>query len=330
MDERYLWDGSGPPDPEIQQLEQALRPLRFRGAPRPLEPRLRAMPARRWKAASAWVVLAAAASALFVIVPARPESVWTVEAQQGGVAWGWQALRNGAQVRSGEEIRTAADGSLVLRAQRFGRVEVGSNSVVRVLGGVGDQSRQRLGLERGEMDVLIWAPPGEFAIETPGARAVDLGCQYTVSVDANGDGLLRVGFGWVAFQFQGRESFVPEGAACSTSKRDGPGLPYFENAPAGFQRAAARFDSDRAANLRVLLTEARPADALTLWHLLSRISLPDRRRVFARFAELIPSAHTVDPGAIDRLDPRALDAAWNAMGLDTADWWRTWKRNWPE
>lgn len=330
MDDRYLWDGSGGPDPEIQQLEEALRPLRFRGAPRPLGPRLRATPARRWKAASAWAALAVAASALFVIVPTRPESVWTVDAQQGGVAWRSPAPRNGAQVRSGEEIRTAADGSFVLRAQRFGRVEVGSNSVVRVLGGAGDQSRQRLGLERGEMDVLIWAPPAEFAIETPGARAVDLGCQYTVSVDANGNGLLRVGFGWVAFQCQGRESFVPEGAACSTSKRDGPGLPYFENALPVFQRAAVQFDSNRAANLEILLAEARPSDAVTLWHLLSRVSPQDRHRVFARFAELVPPARTVDPGAIDRLDPRALDAAWNAMALDTADWWRTWKRNWPE
>ena len=27
-DDRYLWDGSGTPDPEIERLERALEPLR--------------------------------------------------------------------------------------------------------------------------------------------------------------------------------------------------------------------------------------------------------------------------------------------------------------
>ncbi len=46
------------------------------------------------------------------------------------------------------------------------------------------------------------APPRQFVVDTP-ARAVDLGCQYTITVDASGDGLLRVSLGWVAFEYGG-------------------------------------------------------------------------------------------------------------------------------
>ena len=35
MNEDYLWDKSGEPDPQIQELEQILKPLRYR--PKPLE-----------------------------------------------------------------------------------------------------------------------------------------------------------------------------------------------------------------------------------------------------------------------------------------------------
>jgi len=59
-------------------------------------------------------------------------------------------------------------------------------------------------------------------VDTPSARAVDLGCQYTLNVDDRGDGLLKVTMGWVAFDTDGRESFIPAGAACRTRKRGGP------------------------------------------------------------------------------------------------------------
>jgi hypothetical protein len=45
MNEKYLWDKSGEPDPEIQQLEQILGTLRYQ--PRPLELPIETQPARR-------------------------------------------------------------------------------------------------------------------------------------------------------------------------------------------------------------------------------------------------------------------------------------------
>jgi hypothetical protein len=33
MNEDYLWDGSGPPDPEIARLEELLAPFQYRVRP---------------------------------------------------------------------------------------------------------------------------------------------------------------------------------------------------------------------------------------------------------------------------------------------------------
>ena len=85
-------------------------------------------------------------------------------------------------------------------------MDLAPNSVLRTAGG------KRLTLQRGELHAFIWAPAREFVVDTPSARAVDLGCEYTLNVDEKGDGMLRVALGWVAFQVGDREAFIPAGA----------------------------------------------------------------------------------------------------------------------
>ena len=68
---------------------------------------------------------------------------------------------------------------------------------------------KRVALDHGTIHAFIWAPPGQFVVDTPSARAVDLGCSYTLQVDASGAGLVRTALGWVGFQLNGRESFIP-------------------------------------------------------------------------------------------------------------------------
>jgi len=97
-------------------------------------------------------------------------------------------------------------------------------------------------LERGTIHAVIWAPPGEFVVDTPSAVAVDLGCVYTLHVDDSGAGLLRTTMGWVGFKLNGQESFIPAGAICQTRPKIGPGTPYMEDAPRIF---SGRFVSFR-------------------------------------------------------------------------------------
>jgi hypothetical protein len=296
MNDDYLWDGSGPPDLEVARLERRLAPLRYRHR----EPR----PSRvRWAMAGA---LIAAAGLMLMVTPGPGSSSWQVA---------------GTKLRQGQTVRTG-NTAVLLEAEEIGRVDLAANSVLRTAGG------KRLSLELGELHAFIWAPAREFVVETPSARAVDLGCEYTLNVDAKGDGVLRVSLGWVAFQVGDLEAFIPAGATCVTHKRGGPGIPYFEDASDGLRRGVERFEGGDRGALRGLLAAARPQDGLTLWHLLTRVPEADRGAVFDRLRDLVRLPGGVSRDAVMRRDARAIDQCWNALDLESTGWWRGWERKW--
>jgi hypothetical protein len=183
------------------------------------------------------------------------------------------------------------------------------------------------------MHALIWAPPGRFFVDTPSSTAVDLGCAYTLTVDANGAGLVRVTSGWVGFEWRGRESFIPAGAVCPTRRQLGPGTPRYEDRPAAFQAALDTIDfggspEARAAAVTTITTGATDRDVVTLWHLLTRVARDDRGRIFDRLAAFVPPPAGVTRDGIIDGRREMLDAWWDALGLGTASWWRTWKQPW--
>jgi hypothetical protein len=279
----YLWDRSGPPDLEVARLERTLAKFR---APEPKRRRV-----------MYFGIAAAAAVALFVLRPPQP-SEWR---------WDERALRVGDVVQPVGTVAT-------LRAPDVGQVELEPGSRLRVAKGGRD-----LALDVGTMRAFIYAPPARFVVDTPSARAVDLGCLYTLKVEPDGSGLLRVDHGWVAFEANGKESFVPAGAYCRTTAADGPGLPVFEDSPAGFRAAVDSRDID------AMLASAGHRDGLTLWHLLSRVGDAEREQVVRTFARIVPKA---DAAGLRAGNPAALDAAWNLLELGDTGWWRTWKRDW--
>jgi hypothetical protein len=148
-------------------------------------------------------------------------------------------------------------------------------------------------------------------------------------VDDSGNGLLRVSLGWVAFQNQGRESFIPAGAQCVTRKREGPGIPFYEDAPEPLRRGVSIFEAgDPISALDPILSSARPRDGLTLWHLLTRAPEAGRARVFDRFAQLVTLPPEVSRQAAIQRDPRTIDRCWDALNLQDTEWWRGWERKW--
>jgi hypothetical protein len=136
----------------------------------------------------------------------------------------------------------------------------------------------------------------------------------------------------VSFEGNGRESFIPEGAIGRTRPGAGPGTPYYADAPSGYGDALevldfnAPDDPRRAASFDLVLSSARRQDALTLWHLLSRGTLAERERVYDRLAKLVPPPAGVTREAVLKKDQPALDQWWDTLGLDSATWWRLWKR----
>lgn len=313
MSENYLWDKSGEPDPEIQRLENLLAPLGHKAD------RIPAWPAqkRRWVP----VFLAVAASLVVLcgaawMVHLRTRPAWQIKVVNGTPAQ--QRLANG------QSLTTDATSRLRLDRGDVGEVVVEPNTRVSVIAIKPEE--QRLSLERGTIRATIWAPPGRFFVNTPSSQTVDLGCQYTLHVDKDGSGLVQVSVGWVAFENDGRESFIPATAACVTRPGKGPGIPYYEDASAALIDAVHRFDmtADQAA-ATTILTEARPRDAISLWHLLRRVQPTDRGRVYDRLAGLITVPASVTRDGIIGGDPKMIDSLWDTLDLGNTSWWRMWK-----
>jgi ferric-dicitrate binding protein FerR (iron transport regulator) len=330
MTDDYLWDGSGTPDPDVRRLEAALG--RLRSAPPPL--RLPDAAPLRWGLRSVLPILATAA-AIVLLVGLAWRTVattrWDVERIAGVPRIGTSAVDATGRLTAGDTLTTDAAARARITISDIGGVVIDANSAVRLVETRG--GHHRLALQRGTLHAAIYAKPGQFVVDTPSATATDLGCVYDLTVDDDGGGLLTVTFGWVAFDANGRESFVPAGASCRTAPDAGPGTPRYDDAPVALQEALQRFDfgppDGRAAALREVLARARRRDAVTLWHLLSRVAPADRAIVFDAMAARVPPPAGVTRDKILALDKAALDTWWNALGLGDVSFWRHWKRPLP-
>lgn len=320
MNDDYLWDRSGPPDPEIERLERTLAPLRYRHRAGQFASQRPA--ARPWWAMAAAAAVVAAAVGLATRTPEASATGWQVDSVYGTASVGSRQAAVAMALRAGQTVRTGGDTEIGFRAEQFGTMVIGPDSELHAA------SDRRLELERGLLHAYIWAPPRQFVVDTPSARAVDLGCQYTIKVDASGNGLLRVSLGWVAFQNAGQEAFIPQGAACVTRKQKGPGIPFYEDASERLRLSLTAFEEGDASALAGILSAARPSDGITLWHLLTRVPESERGRVFDRFAELVKLPVEVSRDAVVRRDAHAIDLCWDALNLENTEWWRGWEARW--
>ena len=142
---------------------------------------------------------------------------------------------------------------------------------------------------------------------------------------------MEVTAGWVAFESNGRESFIPAAAACVTRPRRGPGVPFYQDASIALQSAVRQYDENGdEQSIKTILKEARKRDAITLWHLLRRVPPAERGAVYDRVAAFltIPSGVTRS-GAIDG-NAAMLDGLWNSLDLGDTSWWRMWKSHLPQ
>ena len=343
----YLWDGSGEPDAEIQRLEALLGKFR-QDAPTPAFPEI--VPARRWTffpwrvrllpaLATAAVAVPVIVAVTFLVYSTRPAPTtgagWDVSNVEGTPRIGRKTI-SGKQgigrLGVGQMLETDGQSRASLQADGIGKIDVDPSTRLRLLSMASGQ--KRLALDRGTIHTFIWAPPGQFVVDTPSAVTVDLGCAYTLKVDDTGAGMVRTSLGWVGFKLNGHESFIPAGAACATRPKVGPGTPYFEDASAAFRSALERFDFEdntsqqRAHDVAIVLGVARKRDALTLWHLLARVEEGQRILVYERLSQLVPPPASVTKEGILRLDQPMLDLWWNELGFDDISVWRYWERSW--
>ena len=216
----------------------------------------------------------------------------------------WEVVRldgSRALIGPGQWIETDSGSRASVKVGEIGSVEVAPNTRVRVV--TARPGEHRLALARGEIRAKISAPPRLFFVDTASGTAVDMGCEYTLKMDGDGFGLLRVTKGWVSFEWRGLESLVPAGASCRTRPQVGPGVPYFDDAPDNLKQALESGNEE----LSAILAASRVRDTLTLWHLLSRVEAGDRERVYDRIATLTPVPAGVSREQALKLDPETLN-----------------------
>ena len=338
MRDDYLWDRSGPPDPEIAELERMLAPLGQRDLP-PL-PQL-AGPTRRRFASSVMLALSAAATLLLALAPLRLRQHtaivtgrWEVVEIAGPASIASRSVDEHSTLSVGQSLRTGARAHVALELGDIGHLDIGPSSELTLV--PAGEGRSRFRLHQGALSALIWADPGRFFVETRSSLAVDLGCAYTLTVDDRGQGLLRVTTGWVGFQMRDRQALIPAGAICATRAGVGPGTPYFDDAPDALRSALETIDFSRPddalrpAALDVALAAARPRDALTLWHLLQRVDGAARDRVFDRLAQIVPPPSGVTRDGVRAGDRRMLELWWDRLGFGDTEWWHLMSRPWTE
>lgn len=299
----YLWDRAGRPDPLIAEIERVGVALRYEPSARPplasrSAGRIGAPDADIWRRRIATVAVAAVVAAAVVVAMG-----W-----RGGTVCGTddvgliaaddtcQPLAIGAWFEhSGSESRS-------IELAGIGRVEVEPGTRLRVLESSAD--RKRMELAKGQVHALVTAPPRLFQVSTPAGTAIDMGCEYTLAVDASGDTELRVSLGAVIFEAEGEAITVPAGASTRIRAGFPAGVPVRSDAPAPVAELVSAVDGGdtRPQVLPAALVRARRVDAVTLWYLRGRVGPTQREQISGRLRELVPPPR-----------PDADDAAWRAV-----------------
>jgi hypothetical protein len=333
----YLWDPSATPGAEIEALERLLSPfgasarrLAERALPLPHEPQR----SFHWRRFFSVAVAAAAAFAGIYIVHAYrlswPDgSPWPVTmTREDG------AMRS-TQLRVGERIATSAGETATLSAARIGKVIVAPNSVARLTRT--RKGQHRVELEHGRVHARIWAPPNHFGVGHRDASFIDLGCEFDLSIEAGGNGVLVVTSGWVIYRHDGDEILVPEDHSL-TFDEGSTQMPTRIDASAVFIAWVLELDRLLTSNATIdpshvitlsqnIAAGARDEDYFTLLNLLVRHPQLAQGPLYPRLAAALKT------NAADELhrarwasgDRSARDEWWRRLPRQPKTWWMNWR-----
>ncbi|MBV8545651.1 MAG: hypothetical protein JO093_02940 [Acidobacteria bacterium] len=296
MNDDYLWDGSGEPDAEVQKLEGLLGRYRS-AAPMPDFKRV-AVIRRRPR----WPFAVAAASIVCAILGAirfyTPANRWRAT-DESGVADVPHAI-----LRAGDVVRTER-GSVRLQSPAVGTIDLGANTTVRLI--ENRSKRHRLALAAGTIHAKTTSPPGVFVIDTPKARAIDLGCEYTLTITPGGGGELHVIAGWVDLTHGYEQSLVPQGASAMITSDGALSVPVFDDATPAFHAAVRDHD------VSTIVAHARMRDAFTLLNLFCLATPDERMLLYDRLNQLVPAPASITRESVRYWAPSSTELWWTPV-----------------
>ncbi|MBC8490434.1 MAG: hypothetical protein H8D45_30840 [Bacteroidetes bacterium] len=210
-------------------------------------------------------------------------------------------------LRIGEWLITDDSSKALLSVAYIGEIILDPGTKLKFV--KSDSNEHRILLDYGTINANINAKPRSFIVDTKSSEAVDLGCEYTFSVDHKGNGLLFVKSGMVELKSSGKNSLVSAGNFCITKAGLGPGTPYSKHSSSEFRKALLDLDfrgvNDKA--LKDLLKNAKKTDVMTLIQMLPNVKEKNKAKVFTKLASFIPPARKIYVNSIPELDMKDLN-----------------------
>ncbi len=305
--DNYLTDPSASPEPEIEALEQVLEPLAYREE-------LDLNRVSRWKGAvkprsksraviAVCASLALVASAIFLLLrftddatvdesdgracaSSGSEVSWAVRVETGQPVCGGESGADGRLVVGGW-IETDQASSATVAVAEIGELTLAPRSRLGLVSTAPGQ--HRLVLERGRIHAKVDAPPRIFVVSTPAVEAIDLGCEYDLTVYDRGGSEIIVTEGAVALESGDRTVVVPAGFRARSFRDLGPAPAVSTRSSEHFREGVSGyFRTRRRVVLERVLREARSRDTRTLEGLLELTEEADCELVHARLLEISP------------------------------------------
>jgi hypothetical protein len=323
----YLWDRSGIVDAEVAELEARLGALAFDPKTLPFTMPGTVVTGRFGRRRLRWMIPAGLVAASVII-------------GAGLAAWhswrlDWQTDRAWA-VNGGQSLLPVG-GTLDVQSARA-RVDIARLGVLEAAPGTSlslsstGAMRHRLMLDRGEIDVRVWAPPGRVGVRTPAGDVIDMGCIFRLSVGADQVARVHVDTGWVNLSNAYGNSYVPAGASSEMRAGAEPLVPLYDDAASLFREGVRAVEANTSAvdmaSLRAFIPLARLRDALTLLMLSDQggLSAEARTAILERMQALVPPPAGV---TIPEVVAGNRDAFWkwyDALNLPPLkNWWANWR-----
>ncbi len=302
----YLWDRSGE-DKDVARLEALLSPLQHDA---PLDE------LRLHRAKSRWPMVAGAAMAVAAMMAVIAWWQWprtthgsisctagvgfAFTAKGGDVACNGTALPGGV-LPTGGTLDTGANQAELAIAD-IGHAQLGAHTIVR-LDHTAIGKRHQLFLQEGRMHARVTAPPKIFAVATPSADVIDLGCEYTLEIDRNGAGSIHVLTGQVELETgNGAVMLAPAGTHGRLLPGRRASWPVSDRANPAFSAAVAQLEAGAPDGIGLVLAAATKVDAITIANLARSAPGAEKRRVLERLATLVaaPQCTTIDEALADK------------------------------
>jgi hypothetical protein len=277
---------------------------------------------------SKWIAIGAPAISILLAIfigvlyfSRTPTTFWQVSVLRGHPAADNQPLNDGGALQNGEWLKTDAFSEAVLKSEIIGNIEVAPESELK-LSSINNKE-YRLYLKAGKISAKTWSPPDFLKIEIPAGELVDLGCVFSIEVEADNSSEIQVSSGWVALKTVNRKIILPSGMICAIDKNGNPEIPYFVNASPEFKNALLKYEpgNKNKQTLKNILSNARKSDDISLWYLLKASTPDEKKMIYDRLAEFVVPPDNVNFNGILNGDDSMLLSWWEKLGCGSSTLW---------